>query len=294
MLDELRGRAEAGEAEAAATLAALRAIGIGAPPSWDAAFDWLVTAAEHGSQAARGQLRILSRDSALRAEPAAPELWRRLRAGFDVVALTAPPPRESLSDQPRIRLFRAFATAEECDWAMAVAGPRLQPAQIWDPETGVGRSDPNRTNSALDLKPAEMDVVLQILRARISAASNLPLPVFEAPQIMRYAVGEEFRPHYDFLDPAVPGYDRELALFGQRIATCLIYLNDDFEGGETVFPKAGLSHRAHKGDALLFANIDASRAPDPLTLHAGLPTTRGEKWIFSQWIRDRSRGAPAG
>jgi hypothetical protein len=44
---------------------------------------------------------------------------------------------------------------------------------------------------------------------------------------------------------------------------------------------------------LLFANVDAAtRAPDPLTLHAGLPPTRGEKWIFSQWIRDRSPGPP--
>ena len=25
-------------------------------------------------------------------------------------------------------------------------------------------------------------------------------------------------------------------------------------------------------------------------IHAGLPPTRGEKWIFSQWIRDRPPG----
>ena len=289
-LEALRRRAEAGDADAALTLAAYRAIGIGGPQSWDAAFDCLVTAAERGSEPARAQLRVLAR----RPASGAAEPWQRLRESLDIAALTAAPPRESLSDQPRIRVLRGFATPEECDWAVAVARPRLQPAQIWDPATGAGRSDPNRTNRALDLKPGEMDVVLQLLRARISAAGNLPLPVFEAPQIMRYAVGEEFRPHYDFLDPAVPGYDVELAHFGQRIATCLIYLNDDFEGGETVFPKVGLSHRGRKGDALLFANIDAARAPDPLTLHAGLPPTRGEKWIFSQWIRDRSRGAPAG
>jgi predicted 2-oxoglutarate/Fe(II)-dependent dioxygenase YbiX len=138
-----------------------------------------------------------------------------------------------------------------------------------------------------------MDVVVQVVRARIAAASNLPLPVFEPAQIMRYAVGEEFRPHHDFIDPAHAGHGPQLARFGQRIATFLIYLNDDFEGGETTFPRAGFSHRGRKGDALLFANVDAAtRAPDPLTLHAGRPPTRGEKWIFSQWIRDRSPGPP--
>jgi hypothetical protein len=74
---------------------------------------------------------------------------------------------------------------------------------------------------------------------------------------------------------------------GQRIATFLIYLNDDFEGGETVFPKAGLSVRPAKGDALFFANVDEAGAPDPRSLHAGLPVAAGEKWIVSQWIHNR-------
>lgn len=54
------------------------------------------------------------------------------------------------------------------------------------------------------------------------------------------------------------------------------------------FPRVNLNHRGRKGDAWLFSNVDAAtRVPDPLTLHAGTPPTNGEKWIFSQWIRDR-------
>ena len=90
-----------------------------------------------------------------------------------------------------------------------------------------------------------------------------------------------------------PGTAADLARRGQRIATFLIYLNDDFEGGETQFPKAGIAHRGSTGDALFFANITPEGAPDPLTLHAGTPPTKGEKWIFSQWIRDRSPAMPA-
>jgi hypothetical protein len=41
----------------------------------------------------------------------------------------------------------------------------------------------------------------------------------------------------------------------------------------------------------MFANVDAAGAVDPLSLHAGEPTTAGEKWVFSQWIRDRALGA---
>jgi hypothetical protein len=268
---------EAGLAEAGTTMATLEAMGAGRPQDWSKAFDWLQRAALAGSASARAQLAMLGPEAADRP--------------FDIAALTAPPPKRPVSERPRIRVLENFASAAECDWLIALAKDRLNPAWVWDPATGEGRPDSNRTNRALDLRLGQMDVVVQVVRARIAAASNLPLPVFEPAQIMRYAVGEEFRPHHDFLDPAFAGHGPQLARFGQRIATFLIYLNDDFEGGETVFPKAGFRYRGRRGDALLFANVDAAtRAPDPLTLHAGLPPTRGEKWIFSQWIRDRSPG----
>ena len=92
-----------------------------------------------------------------------------------------------------------------------------------------------------------MDVVLQMLRARIAAATNLPVPVFEPPQIMHYSVGEEFRPHFDFLTDDEAGWAAQMRRFGQRIATFLLFLNEDFEGGETEFPSAGISHRGAQG-----------------------------------------------
>ena len=277
--DLIRAAFDGGLAEAGTMMATVEAMGAGRPQDWSKALDWLQRASAAGSESARAQLAMLGADRADRP--------------IDVAALTAPPPRQAVSERPRIRILEGFATAAECDWLIALARDRLDPAWIWDPATGEGRPDPNRTNRALVLDLARMDVVVQVVRARIAAASNLPLPVFEPAQVMRYAVGEEFRPHHDFLDPAFAGHGPQLARFGQRIATFLIYLTDDFEGGETVFPKAGFSHRGRRGDALLFANVDsATRAPDPLTLHAGLPPTRGEKWIFSQWIRDRSPGPP--
>ena len=263
------------DGESDAALATLEAMGAGRPQSWPRAMDRLRRAAERGSARARAQLDVVE--------------------GRDLDVLVAPPARLPVSARPRIRLLEGFATPQECDWVVRAARDRLRPAQVWDPVTGRPRRDPNRTNRALELGVGDMDVVIQLLRARISAAANLPLPVFEPAQVMHYRPGEEFRPHYDFLDPGEPGHASELARFGQRIATFLLYLNEDFEGGETVFPKAGFRYRGRKGDALLFANVDAAtRAPDPLTLHAGLPPTRGEKWIFSQWIRDRSPGPAPG
>jgi hypothetical protein len=85
----------------------------------------------------------------------------------------------------------------------------------------------------------------------------------------------------------VPQYADQVRMHGQRAATLLVYLNDAFEGGETDFPRAGVRYRGQTGDAILFHNVDEKGAVDPQTLHAGLPPTRGEKWLLSKWMRDR-------
>ncbi len=285
-----------GSAEAAALLATFEAMGAGRPQNWSRAFDLLQLAAERGSQRARAQLVLLARDRPLEEEAgrsgdSAADLWRRLRARVDVRTLTAAPERRAISESPRVRVIEAFASAAECDWAVAVARERMERAAVLDPESGDKKSHPDRTNSAMGFNAVDMDVAMEVLRARIAAVSNLPVPIFEPAQILHYRVGEEFKPHFDYMDTQTPGGLREMQRFGQRIATFLLYLNDEFEGGETEFPRAGIRYRGRKGDALLFGNVDALNRPDPLTLHAGRPPTRGEKWILSQWIRDRTPAA---
>jgi predicted 2-oxoglutarate/Fe(II)-dependent dioxygenase YbiX len=133
----------------------------------------------------------------------------------------------------------------------------------------------------------EADLVLQIVRERVSAITTLPVAAFEPPQIFHYAVGEEIKAHYDGLRLGEQGYGQGGAYTGDRIATFLLYLNDDYDGGELVFPKVGVRHKGKTGDGVYFAHIDAAGAPDRLSLHAALPITRNEKFILSQWIHDR-------
>lgn len=272
MLDKA---AVAGHADAQCRLAAIEATGAGRPQNWQRALDLLQQAATGGSDHARAQVQVLRADSA------------ELRLD-EVGAL---PDREILSEVPRVRTMRGFASPQVCAWLIARSREKLAPAMVWD-ESGVGRIDPSRSNRAVELQFTGMDVVTALVRTRISQATRLPEPVFEAPQVMHYRPGQEFKPHHDFLDPSSPGEARDIAARGQRIATFLISLNDDYEGGETEFPRCGISWRGRTGDALFFGNVLPGGVPDPLTLHAGRPPASGEKWLFSQWIRDRSP-APA-
>lgn len=277
--------AASGHADAICQLATIEATGAGRPQNFERAFDLLRQAAEANSSHAQAQLRLLAGTQG--------NDWTAMRRLLDYPSLFAVPDKASLSDQPRIRTMAGFASAAVCDWAVARLGGKLDRALIWDETSGMGRIDPNRSNRAVEIRLTDIDVVIELLRARIAVATRLPEAIFETPQIMHYSVGQEFRPHFDFLDAKLPGPASDMQRRGQRIATFLVYLNDGFTGGETEFPRAGISYRGRKGDAIFFANVGQDGQPDPLTLHAGRPPTTGEKWIFSQWIRDRSPAAPA-
>jgi prolyl 4-hydroxylase len=107
----------------------------------------------------------------------------------------------------------------------------------------------------------------------------------EATAVLHYAPGEEITNHYDFVDPQMVNYAEEVARNGQRIITFLIYLNDEYADGETVFPKLDIRHRGQRGEGFYFVNC-LGQEPDLRSLHAGRPPRDGAKWIVSQFIRN--------
>ena len=108
----------------------------------------------------------------------------------------------------------------------------------------------------------------------------------EGASVLRYLPGQQASEHYDFLDPNVPSYAQEISRAGQRIATGLVYLSDEYGDGATVFPRLGISFKGHSGDALIFRNVTAG-LPDLRSEHAGRPPSGGTKWVFSNFARDR-------
>ena len=273
--------ADAGDPEALERKALFEAVGWCREPNWYLALDCLEQGAERGLEVAQQQLLILARSAPDRRAD-----WTTIRAEVSLETLTSFPERKAISESPRLRTFERFATSAECIWLMDRARDRLRPATVVNRE-GRSAIEGVRTNRSVEFQLADMDLVIEAIRARISAATRLPLPLFEPTQVLHYAPGQQFEPHHDYFDPDNRGHAEELRTSGQRIATFLIYLNDGYAGGETAFPSARLKFRGRIGDALFVANVERSGRPDPLTLHSGTAPTSGEKWILSQWIRDK-------
>ena len=270
--------ADKGDPAAGTFAAALVAAGVFGEPEWPRALDYLRLGAEGGVPLARAQLRLLADRTG--------DDWPGLRRAIDIESWRAAPEPQVLSADPSVRAFAGVASPAVCDWIIARARERLVPARVYG-VAGDKAFHAGRSNSALELGLADLDLVVLALRERLAAAAGLPVMNLNAPQVLHYAVGQSFEPHVDFFDPAIPAEAMNIAQVGQRAATALVYLNDEgLEGGETDFPLLGLRHRGGRGDALVFVNLDAAGQPDRRTVHAGLAPTRGEKWLLSQWIRD--------
>jgi prolyl 4-hydroxylase len=290
-IEALEFAVEAKEPEASCLLAVFAAIGIGIPQSWPRALDLLLGGAQAGSSSARRQLALLAGAGYPQslADAGDSGILCRLRDSISLERWTSPPDKRVLCKAPVVVAIGGFLSDEVCAWLVGRAADRLRPALLYGGQSTSPQRSAARTNSAFEIDVLDFDLVILMVRARIAATLGVPVRALEPPQIMHYEVGEEFAPHRDFLAPELPGHAADIARQGQRIVTFLIYLNSEFEGGETDFPVLALAYKGATGDALYFGNVDSAGVPDPRTLHAGLPPTRGEKWLFSQWVRDRVR-----
>lgn len=291
-LRAIESLAAAGDSDALSTLATLRGAGAWTHHSWPEAMDLLVAAAEAGSLEARSQLNVLSpdRDFAARVgsgDANEPDRWRRLKDSIDLDTWVTPQQTPTqVCDSPRAWVAEKFASPAVCNWLASRAYDRLKPAMMRDNRTGASRPLDMRTCTDFIFDIVDGGIVLLLLRVKISRTTNIPVPHMEPPQIFHYALGEEIKPHRDVLLEGEQAYGRDGTYTGDRVATFLLYLNDGYEGGETEFPTANYRFKGRAGDAIFFGNY-RDKKPDPASLHSAAPVTRGEKFIFSQWLHNQ-------
>jgi prolyl 4-hydroxylase len=228
-----------------------------------------------------GEALALLAEAAKASEPGA-EAQLALVTQAEMGELLRPPMPEPLSSVARIGAVRGFAPPGFSEWLIGRAEGRLDEAAANDAGgTAV------RTARVAAFGPQERDLVLAIMQQRAARLIGADVALHEPPNVISYLPGQEYRMHADFIEPSVPEFQAELAALGQRSATIVTYLNEDFDGAETSFPDAGVKFRGATGDAIVFANLRPDGSPDYNTGHCALPPTRGRKWVLSQWIRTR-------
>ncbi len=264
----------------------------GDPDERRQAISWCSLAARAGNPAASRFLAVndLEPSNQLPAQiVTAPVIWSRLKKSLKLPDRATGIAETVLREQPRISTFKGFLDDDLCDYVMAAAAPYLKPATVNDSHRGMDVLDPSRSNSMMGFFPIENDVIINSIYRRIADRVGFPVEHGEVLGVLHYLPGQRYAPHYDFFDPDYPVHAAEIAAGGQRFKTVLVYLNEEYEAGETLFGKLDWKFKGGRGDALLFNNVTPDGGVDRQTLHAGLTPTSGQKWIISLWIRDQAQ-----
>ena len=184
---------------------------------------------------------------------------------------------------PRVIVFGGLLSDAECDELIEQARQRLARSETVQTATGGSEVNEARTSEGMFFGRAETPLCAR-LEARFSALLDWPVENGEGLQILRYGPGAEYKPHYDYFDPALAGTPSILKRGGQRVASLVCYLNTPASGGATVFPDVQLDVAPIKGNAEFFSYD----RPHPMTrtLHGGAPVIEGEKWVATKWLRE--------
>ncbi len=184
-------------------------------------------------------------------------------------------------EKPFILHLDNVLSAEECEQLISLSSERLKPSKVVDSVTGEERVASGRTSKGMYYSLMENSFIAK-LEKRFEEITSYPIEHGEGLQVLNYLVGEEYKAHFDYF----PTNKVDHSKGGQRIGTLLLYLNDVEEGGETVFPKAGVSIVPKKGSAVYFHYTNSMGQVDRMSVHSSIPVIRGEKWVATKWIRE--------
>lgn len=191
---------------------------------------------------------------------------------------------------PEPILISEFLSQEEVDVLIAASHAKgFHGSMVEDNK----KNDVVRKSETCWLYPKDLETLERIYQRILQLPSlkegsdNGDQYSLEPCQIVRYGLGGHYSSHYDQCYDKREYCIRQMRDYnGPRKWTLIMYLTDDYHGGETHFPKLRRHIKAKRGDALLFHSLSPdSTMVHPLSLHEGVPVVRGQKMIANVWIR---------
>jgi predicted 2-oxoglutarate/Fe(II)-dependent dioxygenase YbiX len=160
--------------------------------------------------------------------------------------------------------------------------------EVFDPQrtNQTGKTEWTLDKKVRDTQHVELSPIMpqinsllkKIVAETINPYYGFEIRDAEAPQLLCYGVGGHYHPHVDAEGIWTnPDGSKEWRKNIDRDLAVLIYLNDDYEGGNLVFPDLHISIRPKKGMMVAF----------PAThhyLHGVEPVTKGERFAIVTWM----------
>jgi predicted 2-oxoglutarate/Fe(II)-dependent dioxygenase YbiX len=117
---------------------------------------------------------------------------------------------------------------------------------------------------------------IEVIQQLLAKHYGIKFPHAEVCSLLRYLPGQSYKRHVDnlllasrFVELAHGIPTRDISIVG--------YLNDNFEGGETLFDRQNIKVKPKAGSVLVFPAYYTHP-------HQALPVTRGKKYAFTSWL----------
>jgi hypothetical protein len=184
-----------------------------------------------------------------------------------------------------VGIFENFLSADECDVFIELYENRDKKGLTYNRQDGEGADALNKTDTALSVSLSDVFGNEKIDKLNDDFINN-----FWENGVNKYG---KYYPSLLQIDKKLWGYKIQKTLAGEgyhiwhcedsspshttRILTYIIFLNDDFTGGETEFLHKNMRITPKKGTLAIFpANYTHT--------HRGNPPLTGEKYIMTSWV----------
>jgi predicted 2-oxoglutarate/Fe(II)-dependent dioxygenase YbiX len=146
--------------------------------------------------------------------------------------------------------------AEQGNWREGTAGGQI------NPQSRI--TDIHDLDTSTELHNELLETFVNYIGEYMKLYPNCKITKGEHLRIGRYYEQGHYKPHCDSSDSS-------------RILSGVLYLNDDYEGGELLFNHLDLKIKPNKGDLILFPS-------NYVFTHESLPVTKGTKYIALSWF----------
>jgi prolyl 4-hydroxylase len=185
----------------------------------------------------------------------------------------------------RVIEIPGILTPDECKKLIELSKNKLKPSNIYTDENNgesVVIAKDKRKSFSCRLSG---DRFVKMIDDRLKNLTYSNENMSENLEVIKYEAGGYASGHYDACSGSSEFCKKVNGEGGQRMLTVILYLNDDYDGGETFFPKINKIVRPEVGKVVIFYNINPDESIIEESFHEGLLVKRGEKWIVNKWIR---------
>jgi predicted 2-oxoglutarate/Fe(II)-dependent dioxygenase YbiX len=128
-----------------------------------------------------------------------------------------------------------------------------------------------------DINPLIREVYYGLITKYVMPFFGVKIESWERPQLLSYEKGGKYDPHADGeLSVKKPGGKNVWRRFHNRDISLILYLNDEFTGGDLIFPDYGIRIKPKPGLFVAFPSTGDY-------LHGAEPTQSGDRIVMVTW-----------